>query len=107
MLPLYKRYMKDISQKVYDFLIEIPKGKVVSYKTIATRFDIHPRTAASILSKNTQPDVYPCFRVLHSDGSLSGYNLGVDEKLRRLEADGVPIRDGKVSREYFWDGTTF
>lgn len=49
-----------------------------------------------MLASNTEQDRYPCYKVLASDGRVSGYNLGTEEKLRRLAADGVLVDGGKV-----------
>jgi alkylated DNA nucleotide flippase Atl1 len=49
-----------------------------------------------MLASNRRQDEILCYKVVRSDGSLGGYNLGTEEKLRRLAADGVPISDGKV-----------
>lgn len=84
-----------------SFLREIPKGRVVTYKYLATRFGIHPRAVASLLSKNEEQDVFPCYKVVHFDGKIGGYNLGVEEKIRRLENDGIVVRNNTVDRAYF------
>lgn len=55
-----------------------------------------------MLASNGEPNVYPCYKVVASDGKMSGYNLGTDEKLRRLTADGVEVSDGKVSKDRFF-----
>jgi O6-methylguanine-DNA--protein-cysteine methyltransferase len=55
---------------IYQFLQSIPHGKVVSYKTIADKFHIHPRTVGIIMGKNQEPDKYPCYKVVASDGKL-------------------------------------
>ena len=60
---------------LFFYLQTIPPGYVVSYATLGRVFDIHPRTVASILRANTLQDVYPCYRVVHADGTLGGYNL--------------------------------
>ncbi len=86
---------------IYHFLTTIPKGKVVSYQTIAQKFHIHPRTVWIVMRKNTQPDKFPCYKVLASDGSLGGFALWLDEKIRRLEKDGIEIINEKVDKKYF------
>lgn len=72
---------------------------MVTYGELARALGTSPRAVASILAANRQQDRYPCFRVVASDGRVSGYNLGVAEKIRRLEADGVTVREGRVSAE--------
>jgi len=58
-----------------EFLPLIPRGRVVSYKFLSHLFGIHPRKIASVLTRNTDHDAYPCFKVVYSDGKLGGYNL--------------------------------
>jgi len=55
---------------------------------LADRFGIHPRKVAMILKYNTLPNLYPCYKVIANDGTLGGYNLGLEEKKRRIEIDG-------------------
>lgn len=65
--------MKTIRQQVLEYLQTIPKGKVTSYKNIAKKFGIHPRAVAGYMRGNKEPNVYPCYKVVSSDGKLSGY----------------------------------
>jgi len=94
------------NQLIYIFLSTIPKWKVVTYKIIADKFGIHPRAVARILSQNHEPDIYPCYKVVHHDGKIGGYTheLWIEEKIRRLEKDWIKVVNGKISKEYFWLG---
>lgn len=74
-----------IQTKIYQFLQAIPVWKVVTYKIIADKFGIHPRMVARILATNQNPDTYPCYKVICNNGKIGWYNLGIDEKIRRLE----------------------
>jgi O-6-methylguanine DNA methyltransferase len=90
-------------QDIYIFLQTIPHGKVVSYKTIADKFHIHPRTVGIIMRKNMYPDIYPCYKVLASDGSLRGYTWGgAKEKIRRLQKDWIKVIGDKIDKKYFY-----
>lgn len=96
-----------MKQKVYDFLRTIPKGKVVTYGQIAEYLGNKKlsRVVGNILHVNPQPDVYPCYKVVNSKGKLSpnfGFG-GLEGQKRRLEADGIPVLDGRVDlRSYGW-----
>ena len=57
---------------------------------------MHPRSVARILAGNSQQDIYPCYKVVHSDGKVGGYNLGVEAKIRRLKKDGVVVVNGRI-----------
>ncbi len=56
----------------------IPRGKTLSYKEVASRAG-NPRASravARIMSQNIDPSV-PCHRVIHADGSIGGYNIHI------------------------------
>ncbi len=83
-------------------LLEIPKGKVTTYIELAKALDM-PHAARAIgttCGRNPEPDVYPCFKVVRSDGKLGGFSApgGLDEKVKRLSQEGIEVVDGKVSR---------
>ena len=64
----------DIDLAIRQALQEIPKGKVMTYKSLGSRFGVHPRKVAMVMKYNPLPEVYPCYKVVASDGSLSGYS---------------------------------
>ena len=86
------------SQAVLSFLQTIPKGKVTTYKALAEQFNTHPRAIASIMRGNKEPEVYPCYKVVAADGSISGYSgeNGVEGKIKRLKKDGVHFEGEKI-----------
>ena len=84
----------------YRFLQTIPQGKVMTYKSIAEHFHIHPRKVAILLRQNTQPDLYPCYKIIHHDGRIGGYNGGVNIKRRKLEVDGIVIDNDIIDKKY-------
>lgn len=55
------------------------------------------RAVGRLLSSNPEPDRYPCYKVVRSDGSLGGYSGGTPEKIRRLRADGIPVKNGRIT----------
>lgn len=85
---------------ILEFLQSIPTNKVSTYKHIANKFHTHPRAVARILASNANQDIYPCYKIICSDGKIGGYNLGTAEKIRRLQADGINIIDNTISRKY-------
>lgn len=88
--------MSPLALKLYQTIQRIPAGKVTTYGALAKHLKTSPRAAASMLAANALPDVYPCFKVVHTDGRIGGYNGGVENKIRRLKSDGIEIVDGKV-----------
>jgi methylated-DNA-[protein]-cysteine S-methyltransferase len=88
----------DYDESVYRVLMQVPKGKVTTYKLIACALG-NPRSSRAVgnaLGRNPDPDGPPCYRVIKSDGSLGGYAGGLQEKIRRLRADGITVKDGRV-----------
>ena len=65
------------AEKVRAVVKKIPKGKVMTYKEVAS-YAGNPQAAravANVMAKNFDPKV-PCHRVIRSDGRLGGYNRG-------------------------------
>lgn len=79
------------SIRVWEVLQQIPFGKTISYQQLAIALgDIKCiRAAASANGKNPLPIIIPCHRVIGSDGSLTGFALGLDIK-RKLLAHESP-----------------
>ena len=76
-------------QRVWQALCEIPAGKTTSYAEIARRIGA-PRAARAVANAcgaNPVAIVVPCHRVVHGDGSLSGYRWGVWRKRALLERE--------------------
>jgi methylated-DNA-protein-cysteine methyltransferase related protein len=91
--------MDHYRQQVYDLLRTIPKGKVTTYGRIAKKLSMPtPRLVGKILHMNTNPESYPCHRVVFSDGSLAkGYVFGGEGKQREiLEREGILFTENKV-----------
>ena len=88
-----------ISEKVFNLLRKVPKGRVTTYKALAGKAGTSPRAVGQIMRSNKRPDAYPCYKVVCSDGGLGGFThpKGVKEKIRRLERDGVKVKDRKVN----------
>lgn len=91
---------QETRKNVLKYLQTIPQWKVVTYKYIAEKFDIHPRAVASIMRYNTLPEIYPCYKVVSSSRNISGYNTqrGVEEKIEKLQKDGIDIINWKISK---------
>jgi O-6-methylguanine DNA methyltransferase len=81
---------KSFTEKVYEVVKKIPKGKVLTYKEVA-KLAGSPKASrgvGNILSKNYDPEI-PCHRVIRSDGRLGGYNRGLNKKGEILRKEGV------------------
>ena len=97
-----------MKQEVYEYLRTIPKGKVVTYGTIAKALG-RPKAAravGNILHNNNDPIYYPCYKVVDRNGRLAehfGDEGGIETQKKRLEADGIEVKDYRVDLEkYLW-----
>jgi len=85
------------SQKLYDLLCEIPRGRVTTYKELAKKLKTKGyRAVGQIVGANPNAPKVPCHRVVRSDGGIGGYAFGLPKKIEILAAEGVKISDGKV-----------
>ena len=96
-----------MKQRVYDYLLTIPKGKVVTYGQIAARLGDKrlARAVGNALHQNPDPGKYPCYKVVNAQGKLSPHFAfgGMEGQKERLEAEGIEVTDGKVDvRKYQW-----
>ncbi|MBI2890943.1 MAG: MGMT family protein [Nitrospirae bacterium] len=69
----------------------IPYGEVRSYGWVAARIG-RPRAARAVgraLATNPLPLVFPCHRVVASDGSLGGFSSGLAVKRKLLALEGA------------------
>ena len=95
---------KSSREKALLFLKKIPAGKVATYKSIGDMFKLHPRTVGLIMSRNKHPEIYPCFKVVKSNGELGGYSGvgGIRRKAELLRKDGVEFKGRIDMKKYLW-----
>lgn len=81
----------DFQKKVWNELMNIPYGKVISYNEMAKRLGDEKviRAAAAANGKNPIGILIPCHRVIGSNGDLVGYAGGLDKKRLLLEHEGA------------------
>lgn len=89
--------MPTFSERVFDIVKQIPKGKVSTYGQIA-RMMGSPRSARYVgwaLRGNKEPVSTPCHRVIFKDGRIcEGYAFGGPDAQRKLlEDEGVAFVD--------------
>ena len=75
--------------KVWQFLLTIPEGEIVSYTDVAIGVEKPgaARAAASACGKNKIALFIPCHRVLRGDGSIGGYRWDVERKRSLLDRE--------------------
>jgi len=95
----------EVEREVLLFLKKIPRGRVATYKSIGNRFRLHPRVIGRIMSRNEHPQLFPCFKVIKSNGELGGYSGagGVKKKAELLSKDGVEFEKRIDVEKYIWD----
>lgn len=92
--------------KALLLLRKIPKGKVTTYGALARATRSSPRAIGQIMRTNPRPDLYPCYKVVRSDGSIGGYagcikGRKISEKVVLLKKDGIKIEKGKIDLRRF------
>lgn len=88
----------DFQQAVWAELLKIPYGEVVTYgaiaKTLAKARGIERMSSQAVggaVGRNPISIIIPCHRVVGSDGSLTGYGGGIENKVKLLEGEGVDM----------------
>ena len=83
-------------QAVWRCLCEIPYGEVTTYGAIAKRIaaetgrkSMSAQAVGQAVGHNPISIIIPCHRVIGSDGSLTGYDGGLDKKIKLLELEGI------------------
>lgn len=77
-------------RRVWDLLQDIPYGGTTTYRSLAIALG-RPggaRAVGQAVGANPLPFRIPCHRVIGSDGSITGYALGVELKRKLLELEG-------------------
>jgi deoxyribonuclease V len=101
----------DIKQETLELLLQIPKGKVTTYRALAVALgdEVAARAVGQIMAQNEQPDKYPCYKVVHASGEVGNYSApgGTAEKVARLKAEGIEIRDGRIANLHRYLFTDF
>lgn len=90
--------MMTFSEKVYQVVRKIPKGRVMSYGQVA-KMAGKPKAARAVgmlMKKNPFIPEVPCHRVVAADGSLRGYSGkgGILAKKKMLLVEGVLFSKG-------------
>jgi O-6-methylguanine DNA methyltransferase len=93
------------AERLYELLTAIPRGKVVTYATLAEMMGNRgfARAVGNALHKNPDGEKYPCYTVVNAKGELAPAFVfgGIEEQKRRLEAEGIEVKDGRVDLEKY------
>ncbi len=86
-------------QKVWQALRMIPPGTTCSYGQLAQRIG-HSRAFRAVGTANARNPlslIYPCHRVIGSDGNTAGYAGGVDRKRWLIRFEKACVKGGSVA----------
>ncbi len=81
---------KTFKEKVLEVVKKIPKGKVLTYKEVASKAgNSGASRAVGNFMKNNFDESVPCHRVIRSDGKIGDYNRGgTNAKIALLRKEG-------------------
>ena len=105
------RPVTEFEARVYAALREIPRGRVVSYATLAKRLGCGSAQAVGqALRRNPFAPEVPCHRVIGSNRKIGGYDGKtrgdrIDKKLQILKREGVAFAPDGLLRDEgkLWD----
>ena len=81
-------------REVWDILLTIPRGEVLTYGDIAARLaqsrgiaHFSAQAVGGAVGHNEISIIIPCHRVVGTNGSLTGYAGGIEKKIKLLELE--------------------
>jgi deoxyribonuclease V len=88
----------NLFEYTYNLVRQIPSGKISSYGAVAEALGdkIAARAVGRMMNQNPDADTMPCFKIVHSDGRLGGFGLGINDKIKRLKEDKINVKQGKI-----------
>ena len=97
--------MNEQHARIFAAIAAIPPGRVASYGAIAARAGLpgRARLVGRVLGEVLDGMELPWFRVLRSSGQIAfpPGSRGFREQSRRLRAEGVEVKNGKVPLSRF------
>ena len=84
-------------KQVWNMLMEIPYGTVVTYKDIARQISdsMSCQAVGTAISKNPIGIIIPCHRVVGYN-NLGGFSGGIENKVFLLELEGVYYESSRI-----------
>ena len=80
-------------------LMEVPKGKVTTYRELAHALGTKAyRAVGQAMNRNPELVSVPCHRVIKSNGEVGGYALGTVRKKELLKMEVVQVEaNGRIN----------
>lgn len=92
----------NFNEKVWAITMRIPRGKVTTYAAIARKLGGNAyRAVGNAMNRNPYAPQVPCHRVVGSNGSLTGYAFGIEQKATLLTEEGVEVKGNRVDLTAF------
>lgn len=91
----------DFQLKIWETLLKIPTGNMVTYKSIAEKID-KPKASRAVgtaIGDNPIAFLIPCHRVIQSSGGIGGYMWGETRKKIILAWEASSSVSDKLTRE--------
>ncbi len=96
------------TERVYEIVRSIPAGSVSTYQEVAERAG-RPRAARAVgqamrrnpwsyITHPHDPRAVPCHRVIAKNFKLGGFNSGLTDKVKLLEAEGWMVTEETVRK---------
>lgn len=97
--PKYKiKKLTTFRKQVIDIMKEIPYGKTITYNDIAKKIakekgikKMSSQAVGGAVGFNPICIIIPCHRVIGSNGSLTGYGGGLNNKIELLKSEGIDV----------------
>jgi deoxyribonuclease V len=88
----------NLFEYTYGLVRQIPDGMISSYGAVAKALGdkIAARAVGRMMNQNPDADSMPCYKIVHSDGRVGGFGLGIDDKIRRLNKVNISVKNGKI-----------
>jgi deoxyribonuclease V len=101
----------NLFEYTYNLVRQIPEGQISSYGAVANALGdiVASRAVGRMMNQNPDANDMPCYKIVHSDGKLGGFGRGIIDKIRRLNADNIVVRSGRIDdfdRVFFDDFKT-
>lgn len=97
-IPL-KMQGTDFQKEVWNLLLEIPYGKLVTYGDLAKQMafkrnipKMSSQAIGNVVHNNPIPIIVPCHRVVGKNKNLVGYGLGMHLKIQLLKIEGMDLK---------------
>lgn len=92
-------------KQVIEYIKKVPYGKVMTYQQIAWEIaknnNVRYMSAQAVggaVGWNPISIIIPCHRIIGSNGTLTGYSGGIENKARLLELEGITLEKNIVKR---------